>query len=80
MPQFLLHHEHAERECKASFASWSGFHSPLRHGTAASSCLGGGHGVWWRVEARDRQAALALLPPYVARRTQAIAVRDVQIP
>ena len=80
MPQFLLYHEHAERECKASFAAWSGFKSPLRRGTAASSCLGGGHAVWWRVEARDPQTALALLPPYVAHRTQAIAVRDVRIP
>ena len=36
--------------------------------------------MWWRVEAPDPPAALALLPPYVARRTRAIAVRDVQIP
>jgi hypothetical protein len=36
--------------------------------------------VWWRVEAADRLAALALLPPFVATRTRAIAVRDVQIP
>ena len=36
--------------------------------------------VWWRVEARDRRSALALLPPYVARRTDVIPVRDIQIP
>jgi hypothetical protein len=32
------------------------------------------------VEAASREAALALLPPYVARRTDAIALREVQIP
>jgi len=80
MPQFLLHHEHADHECGVSFAARSGFDSPLRHGTAASSCLSGDHAVWWRVEARRQQAALALLPPYVARRTHVRAVRDVHIP
>ena len=80
MPHFLLHHQHAERECDAAFAAWGGYQSPLRRSFAASSCLSGGHGVWWRVEARDAVAALALLPPYVAGRTRAIAVRDVQIP
>ena len=32
----------------------------------------------WRPS--NRQAALALLPPYVADRTDAIPVRDIQIP
>jgi hypothetical protein len=80
MPLFLLHHTHADRECGAAFAAWSGFKSPLRRGIAAASCVSGGHDVWWRVEARSQQAALELLPPYVAQRTHAIAVRDVQIP
>ena len=80
MPLFLLHHQHAPAECAAAFAAWQGFDSPLRAAAAASTCLAGGHALWWRVEATDRQAALALLPPYVAHRTDAIAVRDVQIP
>ena len=80
MPSFLLHHQHTPGECAVAFAAWRGFDSPLRRRTAASTCLEGGHAVWWRVEAPDRQAALALLPPYVAHRTYAIAVRDVQIP
>ena len=80
MPLFLLHHQHAPAECAAAFAAWRGFDSPLRRHAAASTCLDGGHAVWWRVEAPDRQAALALLPPFVAHRTDAIAVRDVQIP
>ena len=80
MPIFLLHHQHAPAECAAAFAAWQGFASPLRHGQAASTCLGGGHAVWWRVRAADRAAALALLPAFVARRTTPIEIRDIEIP
>jgi hypothetical protein len=80
MPFFVLHHRHDSRTCDASFASWQGFDSPLRHGPADCTCLAGGHDLWWRVEAVDRHAALALLPPYLAHRTCAIPVRRVQIP
>jgi hypothetical protein len=45
-----------------------------------SSCLAGGHGLWWRVEASDPAGALSLLPRFVAERTVAIQVREVQIP
>jgi hypothetical protein len=80
MPVFLLHHRHEPAECAVAFAAWSGFVSPLRRRPAASTCLAGGHAVWWRVEARDRAEALALLPRYVAERTTPIEVRDIQIP
>lgn len=80
MPFFLLHHQHSSAECDAAFAAWHGFASPLRRETAASSCLAGGHAVWWRVEALDFRSALALLPPYVAVRTEAIPVRDIDTP
>jgi hypothetical protein len=80
MSNFLLHHTHRPRECEAIFAAWRGFSSPLRHRSAASTCLAGGHAIWWRVEAADRDAALALLPPYVAERTTATQVREVTIP
>ena len=80
MAFYLLHHRHDALECDTAFAAWQGFASPLRSQPAASTCLAGGHAVWWRVEAPDRAAALALLPPYVARRTDAIPIRDVQIP
>jgi len=80
MPFFLLHHQHQPHECEAAFAAWQGFRSPLRHGQVASSCLIGDHGVWWRVEAADRSDALALLPKFVAERTNPIQVREVQIP
>jgi hypothetical protein len=80
MPFFLLHHQHRPHECKAAFVAWQGFDSPLRQRRAPSSCLSGGHGLWWSVEAADRGAALALLPRFVAERTTPIQVREVQIP
>ena len=80
MPIFLLEHRHTAPECGAAFAAWRGFQSPLRHRPAASTCLLGGHALWWRVQAEDAAAALAMLPRYVARRTVPIEVRDVEIP
>jgi len=80
MPVFLLSHRHEPGECAAAFAAWQGFDSPLRRGRAPSSCLAGGHGVWWQVEASDRDHALGLLPRFVADRTTAVEVRDVRIP
>jgi hypothetical protein len=80
MALFLLNHEHQPGECEAAFAAWQGFNSPLRHRPAPSTCLTGGHALWWHVEAADRAAALALLPRYVAARTEAVRVREVVIP
>jgi len=80
MPDFLLHHQHGAAECAAAFAAWTGFDSPLRHRPAVSTCLAGGHALWWRVRAADRGAALALLPRYVAERTTPIEVREIEIP
>jgi hypothetical protein len=80
MPIFLLHHEHEPGQCAAAFAAWSGFASPLRHHAAPSTCLAGGHAIWWTVEAGDRDAALALVPPFVRARTQPTEVREVEIP
>jgi hypothetical protein len=80
MPLFLLHHQHEPHECAAAFAAWQGFDSPLRHGRAPSTCLVGGHGLWWRVEARNPREALALLPRFVAQRTNPIQIREVEIP
>ncbi len=80
MPVFLLHHQHAAAECAAAFAAWTGFDSPLRHRPAASTCLAGGHALWWRVEAPSDEAALALLPRYLRHRTTVTGVRDVEIP
>lgn len=80
MPVYLLHHRHDPDECAAAFAAWQGFDSPLRHRPAPSTCLAGGHEIWWQVEAPDDSDALALMPRYVAERTRPIAVRDVEIP
>ena len=80
MPCFLLLHQHAPAECAAAFAAWTGFDSPLRHRPAASTCLAGGHALWWRVEAANAAAALELLPRYLRTRTNVTSVRDVEIP
>jgi hypothetical protein len=80
MPSYLLHHQHSPAECAAAFAAWTGFDSPLRHRDAPSTCLAGGHTLWWRVEAPDTRAALALLPRYLRARTRVTGVRDVEIP
>jgi hypothetical protein len=80
MRTFILEHRHDASECDAVFAAWQGFQSPLRHERVQSTCLDGGHTLFWIVEALDRAAALALLPRYVAGRTRAIHVRDVVVP
>jgi hypothetical protein len=80
MPRFRLRHRHEASECGAAFAAWRGFQSPLRHRRAVGSCVLGGHELWWDVEAESAGAALALLPPYVAARTEAIEVRLVEVP
>jgi hypothetical protein len=80
MPFFLLHHRHDASQCGATFAAWRGFDSPLRRELVPSTCLTGGHALWWRVEAADARAALLLLPRYIAERTQATEFREVQMP
>jgi hypothetical protein len=80
MKLFVLHHRHEPHECAAAFAAWHGFDSPLRHGLVPSTCLAGGHELWWHVSATNREEALRLLPRFVAERTSAIRVREVKIP
>ena len=80
MPLFVLDHQHPQSECAAVFASWRGFDSPLRHQVTVTSCHLGGHAIWWRVEAERESDALAQLPRYVAERTTAIEVSEVEIP
>jgi hypothetical protein len=80
MPTYLLHHTHEPDECRASYSAWKGFESPLRGRPALSTCVLGDHETWWRVEAADIDAALALLPAFVAERTTPIHTREVQIP
>jgi hypothetical protein len=81
---FMLTHRHESEECRVAFASWRGFESPLRHAGTSGSCLlvngTASHEIWWTVDAPDRDAALLLLPPYVAERTYATEVSEVSIP
>jgi hypothetical protein len=78
--KFVLNHRHRPEECRAAYAAWNGFDSPLRDREAVASCASGGHGILWTVEADDEQRALALLPRFVAERTEVNAVREVLIP
>jgi hypothetical protein len=80
MPRYLLQHRHQPDECAAVFAAFKGHDSPLRHGVTIASCVNGGHAIWWTVDVPSDRAALGLLPPYVADRTEAITVREVEIP
>ena len=80
MPEFILHHTHDAGECASAFAAWTGFKSPLRHRSAASTCLAGGHCLLWRIEAESVGDAIALLPAFVAARTDVVEIRDVEIP
>lgn len=80
MTDFLLQHHHDPGECDTAFAAWRSFDSPLRGSSAPSTCLAGGHRIWWFVEAADAAGALALLPDFVASRTEVTAVRYVEVP
>lgn len=61
-------------------ASWRVFASPLRGQSATASCAHGGHHVWFDVEAPDREAALSLLPGFVAHRTEVVRVAELDLP
>ena len=80
MPIYLLQHRHRPDECEAVFAAWQGFSSALRGSAAFSTCLEGGHELWWVVPARDSAAAADLLPRFVAERSSVTRVREVSIP
>ena len=80
VPVYVLHHRHDAADCAASYAAWKGFHSPLRRTTALSSCVAGGHEIWWKVTAPSAKEAESLLPRYVALRTAVTEMREVFIP
>jgi hypothetical protein len=80
MSRYLLQHRHEAPECGVVFASFKGHESTLRRRPTLASCVSGGHAIWWTVEAASETDALALLPFYVAERTTAIEVSEVQIP
>jgi hypothetical protein len=80
MSCYLLHHRHDPHECGVVFAAFRGHQSPLRHRATLASCRSGGHAIWWTVQADSEKDALALLPFYVAERTTATRVSEVEIP
>jgi hypothetical protein len=80
MTHYLLHHHHESHECGVVFASFRGHRSPLRHRPTLATCRSGGHEIWWTVEAATEEDALRQLPFYVAERTTATSVSEVQIP
>jgi hypothetical protein len=80
MFRFLLHHRHMPDQCGVAFGAFKGHGSPLRRRPALASCISGGHEILWTVEARTEEDALRLLPHYVAERTTAARVSEVQIP
>lgn len=80
MASFVLHHRHEPHECGAVFASFKGGESPLRRRPTLASCRSGGHAIWWTVEAVSETKALELLPFFVAERTSATRVSEVEIP
>ena len=80
VPSYLLQHRHESRDCGVVFAAFRGYESPLRHRPALASCASGGHAIWWTVEAAGEELALGVLPPFVAARTTATEVNEVEIP
>lgn len=80
MSCYLLHHCHEPNECGVVFAAFRGHQSPLRHRATLASCRSGGHAIWWTVQADSEDDALALLPFFVAERTSATRVSEVEIP
>jgi hypothetical protein len=80
MARYQLHHRHEPEECGVVFTAFRGHPSTLRHQPTIASCRTGGHAIWWTVEAQSAEDALRLLPPYVATRTTATLVNEVEIP
>ncbi len=80
MSRYVLQHRHGPRECGVVFAAFKGHETPLRRQPTLASCAFGGHSIWWTVDAASEADALALLPFYVAQRTTAAKVAEVEIP
>lgn len=80
MARYLLQHPHDPHECGVVFNSFKGHQSPLRHRTTLASCHSGGHAIWWTVDTATEEEALHLLPAYVAERSVATRVSEVDIP
>jgi hypothetical protein len=78
--RFLIRHHHDPSECGVVFAAFKGHESPLRHRATLASCAFGDHTIWWAVDAVSEAEALGFLPFYVAQRSTATRVAEVDIP
>jgi hypothetical protein len=84
--QFVLRHRHSSRECAVAYAAWRGFESPLRHEPTLATCASDAtdtpdeHLLLWTVDAESEEGALALLPQWLAERTEVRQVAEVSIP
>jgi hypothetical protein len=78
--RFLIRHRHDASECAVVFAAFKGHESPLRHRATLASCAFGDHTIWWAVEAASEAEALGFLPFYVAQRSTATRVAEIDIP
>ncbi len=83
--RFVLSHRHRPGECAVAYSAWRGFDSPLRRSPALGTCEsepgpGGEHLMLWTVDADSAASALALLPEWLADRTEARLVAEVPIP
>src|SRR5688500_17006319 len=66
---YLVVNHHSEAECAATIAAWRRFESALRRSVPISGCSRNDHRIWWRVDTRNQDEALAMLPSFVASRT-----------
>jgi hypothetical protein len=80
MASYLLHHRHDPEKCGVAFAAFKGDQSPHRRTTINASCAAAGHDVWWIVEAEAGDAALAMLPHYLAQLCDVVPVRKIRLP
>ena len=80
MARYLLHHRHEPRQCGVAYAAFRGHASPLRRSSTFASCRSGGHEIWWLVDADSPDDALDQLPHFVATRSTATPITEVQIP
>ena len=80
VPCFLIRHRHDPSECAVVFAAFKGHESALRHRATLASCAFGDHTIWWAVDAASEHDALELLPFFVAERSTATRVAEVEIP
>ena len=80
MPRYLVHHRHEPHECGVAFTAFRATRAGFASRPTLASCASGGHAIWWAVEAATETEALALLPFFVAERSTATRVSEVEIP